>query len=298
MKLKTLHAVCFLIPILLPSCERKERRTLAESAFSSELSPTHNPSSGDTTALSEIKSGRGFPPALEDAFAKMRAGGSKIPIMLKAWDTLWLGPFIDPLDDSAATQATRLSEGILHIRSQLPDTLLKHLQDGQTLNGFDRGTLAGIYGLYVGWLNEPEISGQVYILFRKRCNELPQTRGDAILSVLNQDVMDVLEPPSEFDEEAKAGWREVARGKNPIYRQISLSLFHRMTSDTALHVDFLSNFAEESDPTIKEEVLDQILSLPSGAKVFTLKQFKQGQEASGDFIFNEKIQQAINASSE
>lgn len=298
MKLKTLYAGCLLIPLLLLSCERREKRALAEPALSVEPLPAQIPVLKTTPGLSEIKSGRGFPPALEDAFAKMRAGGPKIPIMLKAWGTLWQGPFVDPLDDNAATQATRLSEGILQIRSQVPETLLKHLQDGQTLNGFDRGTLAGVYGLYVGWLNEPETSGQAYILFRKRCNELPQTRGDAILSVINQDVMDVLEPPSEFDEEAKAGWREIARGKNPIYRQISLSLFHRMTSDTTLQVDFLSNFAEESDPTIKEEVLDQILSLPSGAKVPALKQFKQGQEASGDFIFNEKIQQAINTSSE
>jgi hypothetical protein len=298
MKLKKLYARCLLIPIFLLSCERKEKRALAESVLAVEPLPAQNPLLNITPGLSEIKSGRGFPPALEDAFAKMRAGGPKIPLMLKAWETLWQGPFVDPLDNNVATQATRLSEGILQIRSQVPETLLKHLQDGQTLNGFDRGTLAGVYGLYVGWLNEPETSGQAYILFRKRCNELPQTQGDAILSVINQDVMDILEPPSEFDEEAKAGWREIARGKNPIYRQISLSLFHRMTSDTALQVDFLSNFSEESDPTIKEEVLDQILLLPSEAKVSALKQFKQGQEASDDFIFKEKIQQAINTSSE
>jgi hypothetical protein len=300
MKLQTLYAGCLLIPLLLLSCERNKKSDEAESALSAKPLPAQIPIpvSKATSGLSGIKSGRGFPPVLEDAFAKMRAGGPKIPIMLKAWGDLWNGPFAEPLDDNAATKATKLSGGILQIRSQVPETLLKHLQSGQTLNGFDRGTLAGVYGLYVGWLNEPETSGQVYILLRKRCNELPQTRGDAILSIINQDVMEVLEPPSEFDEEAKAGWKEIARGKNPIYRQISLSLFHRMTSDTTLQAEFLSNYAEESEPTIKEQVLHQILSLPSGARISTLKNFKQAQEANGDFIFNKRIQQAIDAPNE
>lgn len=297
MKLPTLYAGCLLIPFLL-SCERKKKSDATESALSAKPLPAQIPVSKATPGLSGIKSGRGFPPVLEEAFAKMRAGGPKIPIMLKAWGDLWHGPFDDPLDDNAATKATKLSEGIIQIRSQVPETLLKHLQSGQTLHGFDRGTLAGVYGLYVGWLNESETSGHVYILLRKRCNELPQTRGDAILSVINQDVMDVLEPPSKFDEETKAGWKEIARGKNPIYRQISLSLFHRMTSDTTLQAEFLSNFAEESEPTIKEQVLDQILSLPSAARVSALKKFKQSQEANGDFVFNKKIQQAIDAPSE
>ncbi len=124
-----------------------------------------------------------------------------------------------------------------------------------------------------------------------------QTRGDAILSIINQDVIDVLEPPSELDEEAKAGWKEIAIGKNPIYRQISLSLLPRMTSDTSLQAEFLSYYAGESEPTIKEQVLDQILLLPPRAKISALEQFKKAQEVNGDLIFNRKIQQAIDTPS-
>jgi hypothetical protein len=292
---KTLRIVCFLIPLLHFSCERKKEKPVAESAPPAKPLSAQIPVS--EVAPAQVKSGRGLPPLLEDAFVKLRTGAPKIPTILKAWDGLWSGSFVDPLGDNAASQSAKLSDGIRQIRSQVSGMILNHLQSGQTLNGFDRGTLAGVYGLYVGWLNEHEISGEIYILLRKRCNELPQTRGDAILSIINQDVIDVLEPPSELDEEAKAGWKEIALGKNPIYRQISLSLFPRMTSDTTLQAEFLSYYAGESEPTIKEQVLGQILLLPPRAKESALEQFKQAQEVNGDLIFNGKIQQAIDTSS-
>jgi len=215
--------------------------------------------------------------------------------MLKSWGDLWIGPFAEPLTDSEAMQTAKLSEGIQMTKAQVPETLMGYLQSGQTLEGFDRGSLAGVYGLYVGWLNDPETSGQAYILLRRRCNELPQTRGDAILAVISQESIDVIEPPHELDEEGKAGWKEIARGRNPIYRQIGLRLFPRLTSDFALLTEFLTNYAGESEPVIKEQVLEQILALPPETRNSTLKQFEQAQRANGDSVFNEKIRQAVDS---
>lgn len=214
--------------------------------------------------------------------------------MLKAWEDLWEGPFIEPLNGDTEMQGSRLSKGISEVKDEAPEGLMKRLQSGQTLAGFDRGTLAGIFGLYTGWLNEPGTSGQLYLLLRKRCNELPQSKGDAVLSIINEEVNAALEPPSALDEEALAGWRQIALGKNPIYRQIGLSLFHRLSNDPTMQADFLSNFLPEQDPAIKDETLTQIAALPPEFRDNLLKQFKESQEASGDVAFATKIQQMID----
>jgi len=287
---------CCALALLAFSCEKKN------SSLSTEPTPTSTPPTLTESAQKPTpplaKSERGLPSSLEGAFAKLRSGAPKIPTMLKAWEDLWNGPFVEPLNDETATQSSRLSEGISKVRNEAPESLMKRLQSGRTLEGFDRGVLAGIFGLYTGWLNEPDISGQLYLLLRKRCNELPQSKGDAVLSIINEEVNAALEPPSALDEEAIAGWKQIARGRNPIYRQIGLSLFHRLTSDPTIRADFLASFLAEQDLTIKNEALTQVAALPPAFRRNILKQFKESQEANGDAAFVEKIQQIIDRPAE
>lgn len=223
-------------------------------------------------------------PSLRKSLMQLRGDGPKIPIMLKAWSELWQGRFDEPAAEDA----------ISSIRSQAPDSIMALLQSGGTLEGFKRIDLAAIGGLYIGWANDQNLSGQLYYLLRKRSDALPQSEGDAFMSVFSDEMIQVIEPPIHFEEEDVEGWEKVAKGKNPAYRRIALKIHERLSSNIGIRESFLKQYSHETEKNIKEEALVQISGLPEEPRKRLLEIFRDGQSSIGDLDFSRKIQTAID----
>lgn len=223
-------------------------------------------------------------PSLINSFMQLRGDGPKIPIMMKAWSELWQGRFNDPAAEDA----------ISSIRSQAPDSIMTLLRNGGTLEGFERINLAAIGGLYIGWANDQNLSGQLYYLLRKRSDILPQSEGDAFISVFISEMIDVIEPPNHFEEEDVIGWERVAKGKNSVYRQAALRIHERLSSNIDIRESFLKLYSHEAENAIKEEALTQIDGFPKEPRRKLLEAFREGQLAIGDSEFSIKIQSAID----